>query len=574
MPVYMVEKYVENSIMSVINQTYENIELICIDDASTDGSHDICERLSKKHKNIKLICHKDADGNPVNINLGQERTRNLGLDAMTGKYCMFLDSDDTITCNTIEALVAAAESSEADIVMFGYSEIRNGRDIPILADLNTGTYKMQEFSQNLLTKIPWGILSCVGSKLYRTDFIRKNYLLFDKKYKFNEDGGFILEALLNTDKVCYINKPYYKYLIRNSGSIMSSYRPMMFDTNVKVVELCKTLFINNKCFDEKKPEYYDKLFNLIICSLVNEEKFGDMKSFDAVCHTIQNYEEFSLIYEYVLKKFGKIKPYALFIQALRRNDIALIYWTLKVKRLLKTKQIFSKLKLRYISKKTEKSYQKGMSDDQNSRIYMFHNLSDKKTDTKNFCSNYVAFERFIIDETKRRKAVDLNKVISEKKSFAITFDDGRKGIIKYAYPILKKYNIPFTVFLTFNFIDKDGYLSEQDIRTLLKEPLCSFGSHTLSHPMLRYDTHSYKEIVDSKNELDKLISGKIEWFAYPYGRVQVCSYKNIKQAQKAGYLYAVSAESGCLNKYALSNKFFLPRINGDPIVENFEESVK
>lgn len=101
MPVYMVQDFVEKAVLSVENQTYDNIELLCIDDASSDGSYDICKRLAKKYENIILLKHF-ISGKEATINLGQETTRNLGLEVASGKYCLFLDSDDTLSPETIK----------------------------------------------------------------------------------------------------------------------------------------------------------------------------------------------------------------------------------------------------------------------------------------------------------------------------------------------------------------------------------------------------------------------------------------------------------------------------------------
>ena len=128
-PVYMVQDYVEKSILSVMNQTYHNIELICIDDASTDRSRIICEKLAQKYRNIKVLRHI-VNGEYAKNNLRQEAMRNLGLDNTSGDYCIFLDPGDTFLPEAIETMARIAVNNDANIVMCGYSKIINESDYP------------------------------------------------------------------------------------------------------------------------------------------------------------------------------------------------------------------------------------------------------------------------------------------------------------------------------------------------------------------------------------------------------------------------------------------------------------
>lgn len=285
MPIYKTEKFIEESIISVINQTYSNIELICVNDKTPDYAFDICKKYQKKYSYIKLIENE--------TNKGLEFTRNHGLEEMTGKYVMFLDSDDTIDPNMVETMVEIAEKNQSDIVLSTYSMVINGREKPVLANLqNMEQLSLNDFTQLLLDKLEWKILCCVGCKLYRTDLIRKNGIKFDKKFRYNEDGGFILSFLLICNHVSYINEPFYKYRIRESGSIMSSYRENLFSHLVKVNELLRDLFINTNMYEIKQQLYFRKLFFIMIDSLKNEVKFGNKDSYGEVVNEIVNYVDY------------------------------------------------------------------------------------------------------------------------------------------------------------------------------------------------------------------------------------------------------------------------------------------
>jgi len=118
-PVYNAERYLEDCIESLIGQTYRDIEIILVDDGSTDGSKKICERYAVSDSRIKLI-HKRNDG--------AGSARNTGLAASKGEYIYFCDSDDTIRPETIERSVDAAVSEDADLVMFGAETVTGSGD--------------------------------------------------------------------------------------------------------------------------------------------------------------------------------------------------------------------------------------------------------------------------------------------------------------------------------------------------------------------------------------------------------------------------------------------------------------
>ena len=203
-------------------------------------------------------------------------------------------------------------------------------------------------------------------------------------------------------------------------------------------------------------------------------------------------------------------------------------------------------------------------------VYMFHNISDKNTNPAKYVTNIDDFEQYVMQLLKDKKAVDINSIDGvPKSSFVITFDDGYDGIFKYAYPFLKKMNIPFTLFITLDFIDKPGYLKLHELLWMSHDPLCTIGSHSFSHPLLRFCLNAQNEIKNSKKHLELLIQKKINYFAYPYGSVYACGRKSIKLTKETGYFSAFSSISGRITKKTLKYRYYLPRVNGDPIVARY-----
>ena len=318
MPVYKTEAFIEETIQSVIAQTYKNVELVCVNDCTPDGAFEICKQYSERYGFVKLCANEK--------NSGLEATRNHGLDEATGDYVMFLDSDDTIRPEMIEKMVSSAEENGSDVVMSAYSMHIEEQDIPVLAGLELPpVITTTELTKILLSSLEWKIFCCVGTKLYRRKLIEDRHLRFDKQYKYNEDGGFILSFLKTCEKISYIDEPFYRYRIRQSGSIMSSYRKDPFSSISKVNELLRDLFVQHGVFEEKKGLYYRKLLFVMIDSLRNEAKFGSKDTFRQVVQQIKGYRDYADM-EKVLRKskiIGTKQKFAL--TCLHYNLVSILY---------------------------------------------------------------------------------------------------------------------------------------------------------------------------------------------------------------------------------------------------------
>ncbi len=144
----------------------------------------------------------------------------------------------------------------------------------------------------------------------------------------------------------------------------------------------------------------------------------------------------------------------------------------------------------------------------------------------------------------------------------ITFDDGDQGVYHYVLPICKKYQIPFAVFVTTDYIGKKGYLSKTELLELGKEPLCTIGAHSLSHPRLKMLKREeiHKELELSREILEDWLNKKISYLAYPYGGFQEVDMRTIRIAQKSGYRMAFSTLHTHTTNYPMA-RFIEPRKN-------------
>lgn len=145
-----------------------------------------------------------------------------------------------------------------------------------------------------------------------------------------------------------------------------------------------------------------------------------------------------------------------------------------------------------------------------------------------------------------------------KKFALITFDDVPSDMYENAYPYLNKMRIPFTVFITTSFIDKEGYISLSQLRDLSCNPLCTIGAHTISHPLLRFHPDKQNEVIEGGNELERLINKKIDYFAYPYGSLYSVDFRSMRFA-KQRYMYSFSTINSNLNDLTVQKRGFMPR---------------
>ena len=291
-PCYNVECYVVDCVESLQEQTYSNLEILLIDDGSTDQTFDLCKKMAEKYQNVTAITHKAEAGKPVR-NQGLEETRNLGLDTARGKWIFFLDADDTLEKNTFEEAKKIFDTNEEiDFILMGLSLIFNSEkeNVNLVADLPEGIFTGKEIADAFLTKIPWAVISCVGTKIYRRDFIENHGFRFEKCYKYNEDGAFAVKAFYAAKKIAHRRAADYKYLQREN-SLMHSYRPGAFPSLNAVVSLLESYF-GFFGIDRKKAFYIYRMRLGIVWVLLQEEaKYKTKKEFDRFFQELSETED-------------------------------------------------------------------------------------------------------------------------------------------------------------------------------------------------------------------------------------------------------------------------------------------
>lgn len=225
-PAYNAESFIERGINSVLNQTYKNVELIIVDDGSTDNTSSLIEKKFGSSNNIKLFRQNNS---------GVSVARNKGIELATGDYCIFLDADDWLEENCIETLVNYSEQYNIFTICDRFL-VRKINDEFIKKDLSKTNF-------NGKFNIPYVIINYLKfqlqsacHKLFNLDLIKKYNILFPVGISHGEDGLFVFRYLQNIDQLMYIPKPLWNVLRNPKSASHSGFNSSML-SGIKAVEL-------------------------------------------------------------------------------------------------------------------------------------------------------------------------------------------------------------------------------------------------------------------------------------------------------------------------------------------------
>lgn len=212
-PVYNVEEYLERCVESILEQEYKYLEIILVDDGSTDKSGEICDSYADKDGRIKVV-HKR--------NGGLSDARNAGLAVATGKYIGYVDSDDWIEPDMYSLMITSCEENSAQLAICRYREVYSSDEAQNREDYEevrvTTLTKEEALDIYISNNSPIFINNSVWSKLFRRDIAEE--LVFPVGHK-SEDIVYTTKAMCNADRCVYVDKKLYNYELGRAGSIMS-----------------------------------------------------------------------------------------------------------------------------------------------------------------------------------------------------------------------------------------------------------------------------------------------------------------------------------------------------------------
>lgn len=208
-PVYNMEKFIDKCVESIINQSYKDIEIILVDDGSTDNSGNICDIWGEKDDRIVVI-HK--------TNGGLSSARNAGIEVAKGEYVGFVDSDDYIDADMYEDMVDAVINSQKDIIACGQTIELFDQSSKNIHITNRKEYKKMEAIRQVLLEDELDVSAC--DKIFRRKLF--GTILFPVG-KISEDAAIVLQLIDASNGVYHVGKPYYHYIYRQESISKAKY---------------------------------------------------------------------------------------------------------------------------------------------------------------------------------------------------------------------------------------------------------------------------------------------------------------------------------------------------------------
>lgn len=236
-PIYNVEKYIGKCILSIIEQTYKNIEIILVDDGSLDDSGNIADEYATRDNRIKVI-HK--------ANAGVSAARNSGLDAATGDFVCFSDGDDYVMPYYVEHLLKLCLTDNADVAytVDMYTTFHNEH----VANSHVKVITPEDATENILCyKVPIGVYS----KLFNREFLVKNNIRFLEDVYIGEGFNFNTACFQRANKVVMSNERIYFYRRDNEASAMTKFKEAKCQMALKAIDIIKANLVLKSARIEK-----------------------------------------------------------------------------------------------------------------------------------------------------------------------------------------------------------------------------------------------------------------------------------------------------------------------------------
>lgn len=225
-PIFNSELYLDKCIKSIVNQTYKDIQIILVNDGSTDGSLDICKKYSSIDDRV-LIINK--------INEGVSVARNTGIENSMGDYILFVDSDDWLETDMILDLIKYQDSYNYDVILFGYYIDDLLKQSNKVVTYNCVTIKTKDEIEKKMPKlIKDEIINSPCNKLYKSSIIKNNSIRFNDKITIGEDALFNYQLFSKINSLKIVGNSYYHYVKQNSSSLTNRYNPIKYDMLIQV----------------------------------------------------------------------------------------------------------------------------------------------------------------------------------------------------------------------------------------------------------------------------------------------------------------------------------------------------
>lgn len=339
-PVFNVENFLKECLDSVCNQSFKDIEIICINDGSSDNSLEILREYEKKDGRMKVIDQS---------NRGLGASRNRGLDIACGNYIYFLDSDDYIDLDTLNKLYCSAKSNDSDVVLFKFQSFDDNhnvhyRGIEFKIDEIFGEINYSNFVFNYMD-VKRHVLNSAFSaclKLYKKEFLDSfDDFYFPENLSF-EDVIFHVKIMVRALKISFVDENLYYYRSNENSLLNSSANGLDI---FEVIDMVEEFLKENDYYSALENEFiFFKIAQILVymISTGSEEYFTRAK---------QNFKNLQIKNEKTLKKYA-IEGYNLVLRSNSFSEYLISYYELKISNLKKSNKRLSKEneKLKLINK--------------------------------------------------------------------------------------------------------------------------------------------------------------------------------------------------------------------------------
>lgn len=269
-PVYNSESYLSTLLESVLDQTYSNVEIILIDDGSTDASKQICDSYEMKDNRFKVISKNNEGICP---------TRNLGISLATGDYIAFFDNDDLIEKDYLRCIEEICGERKPDIITFGYRSIEvNENNVSVVAEDHvpgSEGFLFDDIRSYVFKEIN-NSFNPVWCKLYRRDFLNEHKVRFNEQYRHGMEDIYFNVSAFSYASIIYVSKKIvYNYYVRDNHSISRKYNPRLLNDSIDLFIHMEKSF----CIDElyQDQTYIKNKFQYLLIATIENEvaKGGD-----------------------------------------------------------------------------------------------------------------------------------------------------------------------------------------------------------------------------------------------------------------------------------------------------------
>jgi glycosyltransferase involved in cell wall biosynthesis len=274
-PVYNVENYLHRCVDSILNQTFQDFEIILINDGSKDNSGQICDDYAQKDRRIKVIHKKNARVSAA---------RNDGIKMANGKYVSFIDSDDWIEPEMYQEMVNKAEEINLDFIMCDYTKKSNNYENKRTQPIREGYYSKDDIKNELFQclimfeniEYPPTISNCVC--LINLKFLCKNNIYYEEDIYYDEDLIFGAKIMFHATNFYYLKNHHYYNYFYNPNSTTNTYSEKRWNSFLKINERIKIYFRNTSEYDFSRQIKINMLY--LTLSALGQLKYSENEGKD------------------------------------------------------------------------------------------------------------------------------------------------------------------------------------------------------------------------------------------------------------------------------------------------------